>query len=160
MRSNREGFTYIELMIGLIIGAVLILMIGAISSIGNASFDKAMKESSVYNDAFSGLNLIKFFGRKSHTMITTSNASKFGLSPGVLELDNSAFGLGSNNKDFVYLNDKSKPGEQTVLIKDADVLTLTLEPQDSSSTNMVTVTLHVKKQKEDFDLSTSVMRRN
>jgi prepilin-type N-terminal cleavage/methylation domain-containing protein len=162
LRHNKKGFTVIELLIGLIIGAILVLIIGAISGIGNASFDRAVKESSVYNDAFTSLNLMKFLGRKSHTIITY-NTSQFGLASGaVLQLDNSAFGLSTNQKDFIYLKDKSNTTDKKELIKDATNITLTLDPANSAPTNVnnVTVTLHVEKQKESFDLSTSIMRRN
>lgn len=158
LRIDRKGFTSIELIIGLAVGAILILMIGAISSIGKVSFDKAMKESSVYNDVFSGLNLIKFLGREAH-ILNIAGAYDSDWKSQILEVDNKAFGLyqpAGKKIDFVYLKDKSVHSQQDVLLDDADSLTLTL----TQAGKIVTVRAQGQKNKESFDLSTSVMRRN
>lgn len=158
MSGHKRGFTSVELIVGLIVGAILVLMIGAISSIGNASFDKAVNESSFYNDAFSGINRIMFLGRKAYE-INISNTPDSNWKSQILELDNRAFGLYQPDGakiDFVFLNDKADLSQRDILVDDADSLTLNLV----QSGRMVTVTLQGQKGKESINLSTSVMMRN
>lgn len=159
MRSNKKGFTSIELIVGLVIGAILVLMIGTISSIGTASFDRAMKESSTYNDLFSGLNLMKFVVRKAHT---TDVALPFSGSPwssedDILIVDNSAFGKEDATKSLVYVKDIGSPDQKNIILANADSLSLSFNKTDS----LITVSISGAKGRESFNIPYYyIMKRN
>lgn len=163
MLFKKRGLTLTELIIGLAIGVILILMIGGISSICQSSFENLRKESGVYNDVFYGLNLIKFSVRKAQGTINVGNEMDPNWKSQVLTMGNSAFGLykpPGTKTEFVYLKNKSDTTKRDILMEVDSNKNETIVFTPSQNGKIVTVRVYGRKDKESFDLSTSVMRRN
>jgi prepilin-type N-terminal cleavage/methylation domain-containing protein len=163
LRRNVKGFTLVEMIAGLTIGAILILMIGGISSICQSSFENLRKESGVYGDVFYGFNLIKFSVRKAQGAINISNEMDPNWKSQVLTVDNSAFGLyqpPGTKTEFVYLKNKSDTSNRDIFMEVDSNKNETIGFIPTQNGKIVTVRVYGQKDKESFDLSTSVMRRN
>jgi prepilin-type N-terminal cleavage/methylation domain-containing protein len=155
----KRGFSLIELVTGLAIGAILLLMIAAISNIGNNSYQALRKEAAVYDDIFFGFNLIKQCVRKASAISIEKNWPDPPWKSEILIVDNSAFGLyqeGENQRiDFVYLKDRTEPTDRDIILTGAQTPTLDF----SQDGRLITVNLKGEKDRVRFDLSTAVMRR-
>ena len=144
---NREnGFTLTELVVGLFIGAVIILIIGVISSTSIGSYEKLRKEAEVYNDVYYGLNLIKRLVRN-----TPSNQA-MNVTSGKLTIGNFTFMKDNNSFNYtVGTNTNTIIGNVTGLV---------FLPVNSTDNRFINITLKGEKDKVSFNLTTEVMRRN
>lgn len=148
---------------GLIICAIIILIIGAISSIGINSFENLREKATVYSDVlYYGFDLIKNSVRKAHAIdinYLPSPSDGQWVSQAIIA-DARAFALFKQNTspaiDFVYLKDKTKPDERDVIFYQADNMSLT----PAINGKLLTINIQGVKNDESFDLTTSVMKRN
>jgi prepilin-type N-terminal cleavage/methylation domain-containing protein len=155
----KKGFTLAELLVTMVISAVLILMVGAISQIAFSSHDQIKKEGDVYSDLFFGLSQISFSVRKA-SVLSLETWSLPWVS-NMLIVDNSAFGLyrptGGKIK-FVFVPNKTIPGVRENIIEDLDMMsfTFTLSGTPAKSVNL---TVGGTKDSEPFNISNFVVTR-
>ncbi|MDD5729684.1 MAG: hypothetical protein PHN57_00950 [Candidatus Omnitrophica bacterium] len=95
MKNSNRGVSLTELLVTLLVCVILVLMVGAISSISNASYDKANRETGVYNDIYYAFNLMESDGRNAK-MVSVNNTNKS------LTFDSVTFK--KNNNDFVFVD--------------------------------------------------------
>ena len=157
MKYDERGLTLTEVLVGLIIGSIVLLSIGVMSSTAIGSYERLRKESEVYADISYGFNLIKYAARNS----STANATNTTLTCG-----NRTFQTQGN--DFVY---QDSNGTHPIITGVSTPLDFKIYcSQDaggnweldkcSSSSTIFHVTLSGKKDKVAFNLYTDVMRRN
>jgi prepilin-type N-terminal cleavage/methylation domain-containing protein len=167
---KRDGFTLAEMLISLIVAAVLILTIGAISSISLTVNKKLRTEASIYTDLSYGLKLMRNRARGAKSLKCQLVGTPW-VSDQLIFNNQGAFGIykeaGSTTRDFVYLADKDDPTNREVILAIPDPefnLVLKLDDDrvcvpDKTYKN-VTVTLDGTKDKIDFVLENTIMRRN
>ena len=158
MKKNR-AFTLTELIVGVVIGSIFMLAVGTISGIGQSSFENIKRESQVYGDMFNGLELMKNTIHKASSVSVNNWSNPPWIRP-VLVADNSAFGLykpaDSPTVDLVYLKDKNNTSARDIILYKANSLDWTF----SENGKLITVEIQGQKDTEDFDLSTSILKRN
>lgn len=150
---NIRGFTYSELIVVLVIAAVILLTVSALSSIGNSSYENVRKEAEVYNDIYFGFNLIARYVRSSGTVGINSNQ----LTAGNLIFQ-------CNGSDFFY-HDSSNNSDHTILSGITN-LSCSFVFVPSTNNKVIRVTLNGDKSISDnkvlhlINLTTDIMRRN
>jgi len=153
----KKGFTLAELLVTMVISAVLILMVGAISQIAFSSHDQTRKEGDVYSDLFYGLSRMSFSVRKASTL-SLDNTWPLPWVSNMLIVDNSAFGLyrpvGGKIK-FVFVPDKTNPGVRENIIEDLDTMSFAFILNGKS----VNVNVQGTKDNEQFNISNFVATR-
>lgn len=171
LRLKNKATSLIELVVALVISAVLLLMIGAVPSIGigtgQKAYDDYRKETQVYNDIVYGLGLIKNRVRHAQDVVkvVTPSPSWKNWTGQILVVDDRAFGLyipaGHQNPDFLYSqvdpnNDNSKPVIINTILDNIESANLSFDRNGSE----VTIRIWGSKDKENFDLTAKVTRRN
>ena len=166
-KYKKRAFTLTELLVGLIICAIIILIIGSIAGIAMQSYEKARSESEVYNDLiYYGIELIKNSVRQAHSVTIATASSLPGTQEGtwinpVLIADNHAFAVfqpaDKQTKDLVFLADKNLPNARNIILFAAEDINLVLVQESGSLYN---ITIQGSKRRNSFDLSTSITKRN
>jgi type II secretory pathway component PulJ len=159
MKSN-SGYTYIELLTSLVISAFVVLSITAVSSISQRSYDKTMKEASVFAEVTYGFKLMQNRVRSAESSIEQSASGQW-MSEQLVLNNKEAFGLyraaGSSTTDFVYLEDKSQTNNREVILSVPNSNSISFNV--TLSGKAVTIRVNGNKGKIPFDLSTVVVRR-
>lgn len=75
MKMLRSGFSVAELMVGVVVTAIVILMVGAIGTIAVQSYNNLRNQSGVYNDAQFALQLVREAVRQSSTTPSIAGSS-------------------------------------------------------------------------------------
>ena len=145
--KNKQGFSLIELVSAMAVSSIIILIIGVISTVANASYQNLCKEAEVYSQVYYGLNMIQSNVRKGRNV-------EVDTAQNTLTVDNYIFK--KDNNDFVYI-DTAHGNKRNVIVE--GVYGLIFQPVVSGG-NLVRVTLSGLKDKASFNLSISVMRRN
>lgn len=142
-KTNYRAFTLTEFIIGLIVAAILILMVGVISQTANDSYNALNKEARVFGDLSYGLDLVEKSVRKAQTVsVDTLNKT--------LTTDNIIFQ--KNNSDFIY-SDTTDNSNHTIM---SGVNILNFTPNG----RLINVTIEGEKDNEPFNITSSVTRRN
>jgi prepilin-type N-terminal cleavage/methylation domain-containing protein len=157
----KKGFTLAELLVTMVISAVLILMVGAISQIAFSSHDQIRKEGDVYSDLFYGLSRMNFSVRKASALSLDNTWPNPPWVSSILIVDNSAFGLyrpAGGKIKFVFVPNKTNPGVRENIIEDLDTMSFsfTLSGTPNKSAN---VTVQGAKDNEPFNISNFVVTR-
>lgn len=156
--SFLTGFTLVELIVGLAIGAVIILIIGVISSSGIGSYEKSQKEAEAYNDIFYGFSLIQRNVRQALIVNADDTAN-------TLTADNFVFR--KNGSDLIY-TDTATTTDILILKTDTslgETLDFTVSPPSGKLFNVTlsgqkVINLGYRKVTVPFNLSTQAMERN
>ena len=157
-QSSLTGFTLIELVVGLAIGAVIVLIIGVISSSGIGSYEKSRKEAEAYNDIFYGFSLVQRNVRQA----LIANADD---ATDTLTADNFVFK--KNGSDFIY-TDTATNADILILKMDTslgETLDFSVSPQSGKLFNVTlsgqkVINLGYRKVTVPFNLTTQAMERN
>jgi prepilin-type N-terminal cleavage/methylation domain-containing protein len=187
MRNNK-GFSLVEMLVALIVAAIMILMIGVLSNIGQKEYKKVYEKQAIYNDISYGFKLIENRVRDSDSMtFSVATAPSWGGNPPWIKsaddatttptslggrlivrhtetsVIESAFCLyqenGSTSKNLVYVPDISAPTIfDRILTVDTTTDTLNLTFRNSSSSS-ITVRINGTKNNISFDISNVVLRR-
>ena len=72
MKTCSKGITLVELLVGLMVAAIVILTIGAIGTIAGKSYNDLRNKSGVYNDSMFALELIRENVRQAQTIVLIS----------------------------------------------------------------------------------------
>jgi len=124
---NTKAYTLVEMLISLVLGAILVLSMGAISSISNNSYRKVMAQAQVFNDIHYGIKFLQSHVRKASALYTeTGNGSWVSQK---LIVDHEAFGLFQNGAqvDFVYLPDKDDENQREIIFSVSSPGNVTLD---------------------------------
>ena len=148
---DKRSFTLTELVIGLAAGAIVILTIGVISSVGISSSNKLRKEAEVYNDIRFGFDLIEHSIRKAKAKDVTVDEAN-----ATLKLDGFLFQKDDVKGEFFYTIDPDTTTRH-VIITGVNGLQFTPHPPIGK---LIQVDLSGSKEGVAFYLSTSAMRRN
>jgi len=152
MRKNK-GFTLVELIIGMLVSSILMLVVGIISIAGHTSYEKLRKESEVYNDAYSGINLIQ---RSVHRAINLKIVEDGADS--TITADNFTFRVdGDSLVCDVDIDSDGTVDRTDIIISGVEGLSFEL---GGSVDNLVKITLTGTKDKVLFNVSASALRRN
>lgn len=159
MKHNTHGFTMMELLIGILISSILVLMVGAISSISLRSYERMRQEAEVFNDAFHALSLIKHAVRNS-LVVSADQANN------TLTADNLIFQVNSQDANNLIYTDTTDNSNHTI-VEGAGNLNFALTSPDArfininlSGEKLVPGYAEGNDKKVEFNLSTMVMRRN
>lgn len=156
----KNGFTLVELLVGLVIGAVLVLIVGVISETSVGSHERLRREAEIYNDIFHGFNLIKHSVRNG-VNVEVVNGTIIG---DMVDKDNSFAVTGNftlreqNNSDliFTYTNISTSNTTNNTIIAGVDGLDF----DPNQTPELITVKLSGQKDRVNFNLTTEAMRRN
>jgi len=143
MRRYNKGFTLTELTVALVVGLMLMLVIGMISSIGYRTDVNVRREAELYNDIFFGFDLIQRRVREAQAVSATANT---------LSVDNLVFQ--SDGSNFFYAD--TDDDTDHMILENGNGITFSPTVNDE----LVTVRLQGIKQGFTFDLSAEAMRRN
>ena len=172
--KNKNAFSLIEMQVSLVVAAILVLTIGAISSISLSSHNRMRKEAEVFADIFYGFKLMQNRIRESGVSISPVPISAPWTSEQILinnvfPTNDEVFGLcrydpssldplcmnGGSRIGFVYLPDVSNNAGEVIFSVPDTNLNLTLAPNGDT----MTVRVFGTKDNIPFDLSTTVKRR-
>jgi len=162
MRNNR-GFSLIEMQVSFVVATILILAVGAISSISTQSYNKIRNEATLYDDLSYGFMLVQNRVRKSDSPVEPpeSMTDSRWVTGKRLVVDNAAFGLfketGQSKTEFIYLPDKDDLSTKEIIfeVEDTDEIDLIL----ATTVSGVTLTLEGEKNEVPFDITTQIVRR-
>ena len=70
--KNKQGITLVELLVGLVIGAVVVLIVGSISKMALTSNSHIQEDAALFNDMAYGFKMIRKYGREATTIATAS----------------------------------------------------------------------------------------
>jgi type II secretory pathway component PulJ len=159
--KNHCGYTYIEVLISIVISSFVVLTISTVSSISQRSYDKTMREAGIFSEISYGFKLMQNRVRSGKSL-TKQSASGQWVSEQLIISNKEAFGLyrptGSATIDLVYLKDKSQTNSREVI--------LSVPTSDSVSFNVTingnsaTVRVNGIKKSSAFDMSTVMVRRS
>ena len=155
--KSSKGFSLTELLISLIITFILILTIGVISNIALASFNRLSSKQQTYNDISYAFKRIQFKVRNASFIATGNKASPWVSNEHFL-IDGDTFGLYQTSatvRDLIYDDGVTK--EKILTVAQPGLINLALNNITSSS---VTLTISGTKDKTDFNLQTTILRRN
>lgn len=159
MKAN-TGYTYVELLIGLLVSSFVMLTIGAVWGLGKRSYDAVQNEMAIYSDVSYGFKLIQNRVRQAKSIKKESAAGNW-VDEKLLVNDLIVFGLyrpsGSATTDFVCVKDKANETSREVLFSVPVNKPLDLTVTISGSS--VSVSLQGEKQNIPFTLQTTVLRR-
>ena len=168
--KNQKAFSLVELLVCLVIAAVLILTVGAISSIANSSYNKINSQQQIYNDISYGFKLLQFKVRNSTSAIASGNQPSPWISGQHFLIGSSdVFGLQTSGSDTNLVYDNGNT--ETILNVPAAVTTncsnlttmincINLTFPVSMTAQSVTFRISGVKDKVRFDMQTTVLRRN
>jgi len=167
IKIKQRGLGLIELLTSIVIASVLILMIGVISNIAFSSYEDLKKEDQVFKDLYFGFDLLIYSLRNASTVSVAGNQLTMVKTTGnpnfsrTFKNDAADFkytdsdgdhiiiqGVDNLNFDFRCTKDPLNPGEWLS------------SPPCSSNSSIFHVTLSGEKDKEGFNLSADVARRN
>ena len=166
--KNINGFSLIELLIGILIAAILILTVGVLSSIAGSTFNKLNSEQQTHNDISYGLKLMQNRVRGAQSLVSklSTKPNPPWVNQEELIADNAAFGIyqvaGNAQKDFVYLADKTDESKREIIFSSPDGnlgWTVNCNPNCTAATSVV-VTISGTKNKVPFNMGTTILRRN
>lgn len=154
---KRNAFTLIEMLVSLVVAAILILGVAAITNIGSSSYIKQRNEENIYNDLSYGFKLIQ---NRVHSAAGMGLVSASGSWIGDrLIVGNEVFGLyqTANTKDFVHLPDKADENIREIILSvpNTDTINLTLTQNGKE----IIVRVDGKRAKTSFDMSITVSMR-
>lgn len=142
----RRGFSLVELLLALLIGGIIVLMIGALSSSGLDSYNRTRGQAGVYNELAYSRDRIDRGIRRAHlvTVDTVNNR---------ITIDNDRYQRDGN--DLAYFNITA--GTRHVLI--GQVTNLSFIPSNPL-VNLYRFTISGRKDAVDFNQTFNVTRRN
>lgn len=154
---HRKGYTLAELQAGLILGIILILMIGSISSITATSYQRLREEIDVYEGIFWSLTIVSSRIRAASVLTKEVWANPW-LNE-VLIFDDQALGVyqDSGERQLVYLADKDNPANRKILFSVQDpylIMSVTMP-----GSRYVTINLVGSLRNVPFDLTNTIVRR-
>ena len=162
----RKGFSLVELLIGIVIGAILVLTIGVLSSVSLGSYNRFSKESEVYNDIYYGFKLIQNRIHANKVSIVTNPGAPWKSDKIVITGTTERFGLyqptGSNSIELIRFPDATETLNNREIIFSIPINsqwanpTLTVTP----SGNTFAINLQGTKDNLPFNLSTTILMRN
>jgi prepilin-type N-terminal cleavage/methylation domain-containing protein len=151
----KRGFTLTEFMVGIVVGAIVILMIAAIAQIATASYTQLRSRSGVYDDAQFAIDLVTDSVRRAVSASTSGSCLR------IDDTDDSV----NNPKNF-YVNGNSllygtnacgsPTNTDTPIITGVSGLTFT----PTVTVDLVHVVLSGTKSGITFTLSGDAKRRN
>ncbi len=156
---SQSGLSLVELLVAMIIAAILLLTVGALSRISIASQRRSFNEMQVHADLSYGFKLLRNRIRE-HGFATDTPGSGSWLGDRIL-VRNGAFGVyqNTNTEDFVYVPDISDESIREVLLSvpNAGILNLTL----SNLTPPRTITVQIDGETNGirFEMLTTVTKR-
>lgn len=149
MKTMKWGFTLVELLVGLVVGAVLVLIVGVISQVSVGSHERLRREAEVYNDLFYGFNLIKHSVRNG-LIVSADGANN------TLTADNFIFRASPGNSSNLIYTKISDNSNYTII---SGVTGLNFDV-DGSNDPLIVLNLSGQKDRVNFNLTTEVMGRN
>ncbi len=160
INHNQRGFTLVELLSGLVIGLIVILTLGIISTISQRSYQKILRESNLYSDVAYGFKMMQ---NRVRTASSTSISTPGGVWQGDrLNISGQAFGIcqadASATQNFVYMStaDANCTNPEVILsVASTDTLGLTFATAGTS----ITARISGSKSNMPFDMSTTIDRR-
>ncbi len=159
---NIKGFTFVEMLVSLMVSAVVVLTIGSISGICRNSELKTRSESQIFDDIAYGFKLLQNRVHEGKSLEEETLGGHWLGNQLVIDHDK-VFGVfqddGSAVRELVYLPDKSDETARQVIIgfSASDSVTLDVAKNGSKS---VSVSVSGEKGNIPFSSSTDVMRRN
>lgn len=150
MRSEK-GITIIELLVVLIVGAVMLIGVNAISSIGNRSHRKLMEEGTIYNDISYVFKLLQ--SRVHRSKIQSDGAE--------LVTGNEKFGVyvHSGGRDLLYYPNRLNTSINQVLFSVPDPGTLNFAYDINETAGDVDITLTGERNEVSFNMTTKIRSR-
>jgi len=137
---NTKGFTLTELLIALLVSGIIALTIGIISQISTDSYMNLRREAELYNEIYSGFDLVERSVRRADNVSVSGNT---------LTADNLTFQVVGN--DLVYAD---ASGNHAILADGNFTFVPTL------TGGLVTVNLLGDKHDYRFNQTIEVVRRN
>ena len=159
MKKCAMGFTLTELIVGIVVAAIVVLMVGAIGTIAIQSYNDLRQRSNVYNDSQSALQLIRETVRQSTSVPSVSVVNSNNcLTVPVGVVTNYIHGQGTGLvRDLVYGSSCANVG--STLISGVTV-TGPAFFLPSVSGQVVTIVLNGTKSGVTFNYTLSTARRN
>lgn len=149
MKKMKRGFTLVELLVGLVIGAVLVLIVGVISQTSFGSHERLRREAEVYSDIFYGFNLIKHSVRNG-LIVSADGANN------TITADNFIFRVSPGNSGNLIYTKISDNSNHTII---SGVAGLNFEVDDSNEP-LIALNLSGQKDRVNFNLTAEAMQRN
>jgi len=157
---NRHGYTYVEMLVSIIISSFIVLTVAAVSGVSQRSYHKVMTEAGVYSDITYGYKLLQSRVRGAKSLSIQAAGGQW-CSAHLMINGQQAFGLyqpsAGANIEFVYMKDVSDPSAREVIFHLASDETMNLNITLSGKS--VTFQLSGQKSKVPFNIATTVARR-
>ncbi len=150
--KNNEGITITELLVVLIVGAIMLLGVNAISGIGNQSHQKLLDEASIYNDISYAFKLIQ-------SRVHRSKAIKDDGTSLVTGDDRFSVYTHSGGRDLMYYPDLSNASANEVIFSVSDTDMLNFAYTVNAIADDVAITLAGTKNEIPFNISTTIKNR-
>lgn len=148
MRIGNKGFSLSELIVGMVVAAIVILMVGAIGTIAYKSYKELREISDVYADAHSALQMVRENVRQATTTPVIAGSCL------TLTVFGSTKSIHTQGNNLVYGN--SCGATTSTLI--ANMTNLVFTP--SLAGEVVTLALSGEKAGVDIGYSIKAKRRN
>jgi len=154
---ERKGVTLIEMLIVMVVASILLLTIGTLSSIGNKSYKKIVRQAAIYNDIAYGFKLISNRVHKTRSISLETPSSPWVGDKFIVGSE--AFGLykTSSTMDFVHLPDKDDSANQETIfsVSNSDTINVSW----SISGESVTCQISGSKDNIPFSLTSTAVQR-
>ena len=148
---NKKGITIVELLVVLMVGAIMLLGINALSNIGTRSNRRILNEASIYNDIAYAFKLMQSRVHKS-----TIQNSATALITGSEKFDVYTHAGG---RDLVYYPNRFDESINQVVFSVSDTDTLNFNHPVDNSVGNVAITLSGEKDGVPFDITTKIQSR-
>ena len=166
---RKNGFSLIELQVSILIASILVLTIGAISSISLKRYRNLQAEAKIYSDISYGFKLIRNRVRTSSSLSLLNAAGNWKSERLVIrkEAETMAFGIYQSDEDgapleFVFLQDASNENDREVIFtaKPSELsLIWSCDTANCLTAKYLTVTLNGEFENQPFNIASTVSRR-
>ena len=148
---RKEGVTIVELLVVLIVAAIMLLGVNAISRIGHRSHRKILEEASVYNDIAYAFKLMQ---SRVHRSKIQSNGTE-------LITGNEKFGVyvHSGGRDLMYYPNRYDASVNHVIFSVPGTGTMNFNCDVNAVSGDVDIVLEGEKNDIPFDMSTQIRSR-
>ena len=148
---DKKGVTIVELLIVLIVGAIMLIGVNALSNIGNQSYRKLSSEASIYNDIS---YVFKLFQSRVHRSRIQSNGTE-------LITGTEKFGVytHSGGHDLLYYPNRYDESTNKAIFSVPSPGMLNFTYDINAAAGDVEITLVGEKNEVPFNVSTKIQSR-
>jgi len=119
--NNKKSFSLVEMLVALVVSSIIVLTIGAISSISLSSHKKTRQEAAIFADITYSLKFIKRQVRKADLLFREVSPPADWVAPQLIINSTSAIGLynvpgDSSRTELIYLEDKDANVENNKIV--------------------------------------------